>query len=170
MRLLFEVDTKDYDKNTERTYRRSACGIVIRGKTIAMCYVDKHKVHVIPGGGIEPGETMEQAVVREMHEETGLRIIPESVREYGYTHVVRKGQYEPVYVQDSYYYLCQAEDELDEVNLTENEMRNGLHFGFVNPFEILQENSDRLAVGELPCLFERERLLLLKLISDGMFA
>ena len=47
------------------------------------------------------GETMEQAVVREMHEETGLRIIPESVREYGYTHSVRKGQYEPVYAQDA---------------------------------------------------------------------
>ena len=93
MKLLFEVDTKDYDEKAERTYRRSACGIVIRGKKIAMCYVDKHKVHVIPGGGIEPGETMEQAVVREMHEEMGLRIIPESVREYGYTHIIRKGQY-----------------------------------------------------------------------------
>ena len=169
MKLLYEVDTKDYDANAERTYRRSACGIVIRGKTIAMCYVEKHKVHVVPGGGIEPGETMEQAVVREMHEETGLRIIPESVSEYGYSHSVRKGQYEPVYVQDSFYYLCQAEDERDEVNLTDNEVRNGLSFGFVNAFDILQENDKRLASSESPCLFERDRLLLLRLISDGLF-
>lgn len=169
MRLLFEVDTKDYDQNAERTYRCSSCGIVIQGKTIAMCYVDKHRAYVIPGGKIEVGETMEQAVVREMHEETGLRIIPESIREYGYIHVVRKGMYEPVYVQDNYYFLCQAEDEIDEVNLTENEIKNGYHFDFVNPFEILNENNDRILAGELPCLFERERLLLKKLISDGMF-
>ena len=69
----------------------------------------------------------------------------------------------------SFFYLCQAEDVVDEVSLTANEMRNGLHFAFVNPFEILQENSDRLAAGELPCLFERDRQLLSKLISDSLF-
>ncbi len=73
-------------------------GIVIRGRTIAMCFVDKYGVYVIPGGGIETGETAKQAVVREMQEETGLRIIPESIIEYGYVHNVRKGKYEPVYV------------------------------------------------------------------------
>lgn len=168
MRLLFEVDKKDYDQNAERTYRYSACGIVIRGRTIAMCFVDKYGVYVIPGGGIETGETAKQAVVREMHEETGLRIIPESIIEYGYVHNVRKGKYEPVYVVDDYYFLCHAEDEIDEVNLTENEIANGYHFGFVNPFEILKENDSRLLAGKSPCLFERERHLLNKLISDGL--
>ena len=169
MRLLFEIDMKDYDENAERTYRCSSCGIVIRQKKIAMCYVDKHKAYVIPGGGIEPGETMEQATVREIHEETGLRIIPESIKKYGYIHIIRKGIREPVYVVDNYYFLCQAEDEIDEVNLTENEMESGYHFDYMNPFEVLQENSDRMLAGESPCLFERERLLLLKLIEDGMF-
>ena len=31
---------------------------------------------VMPGGGLEPGETFEQAVIREAHEETGLIITP----------------------------------------------------------------------------------------------
>ena len=169
MRLLFEIDKKDYDPNAERIYHNSSCGIVIRGKTIAMCYVDKHGVYVIPGGGIEAGETMEQAVIREMHEETGLRIIPESIREYGVARTIRKGKYEPIYVQDDFYFLCQAEEEIDEVSLTENEMNSGFHFGFLNPVEILRENDDRLLAGEASCLFERERRLLLKLVSDGMF-
>lgn len=169
MKRLYEIDLKDYDENAERTYRSSTCGIVIREKKIAMCYVDKRGAYIIPGGGIEEGETMEQAVIREMREETGLRIIPESVREYGSIHVVRKGIYEPVYDLESYYFVCQAEEELDEVHLTQSEVEKGYHFGFADPFEILQMNSDRVSAGETPCLFERERVLLLRLISDGMF-
>ena len=169
MKLLFEIDAKDYDENAERTYRASACGIVIRGKTIAMCYVDKHGVYIVPGGGIEAGETMEQAVIREMREETGLRIIPGSTREYGYMHGIRKGEREPVYVQDVFYFLCRAEEIPGEVDLTENEINSGYHFDFVDPVEILSLNAARIAAGESPCLFERERLLLSKLVSDGMF-
>lgn len=33
---------------------------------------DGRRYLVLPGGGIEPGETVEQACLRELHEETGL--------------------------------------------------------------------------------------------------
>jgi 8-oxo-dGTP pyrophosphatase MutT (NUDIX family) len=36
-----------------------------------------------PGGGIEPGETDIQGLAREVKEELGVNIIPESVRLYG---------------------------------------------------------------------------------------
>lgn len=30
---------------------------------------------VLPGGGVEHGETLEESVIREIHEETGIQII-----------------------------------------------------------------------------------------------
>jgi len=30
---------------------------------------------VLPGGGVELGETLEQSVIREIHEETGIKIV-----------------------------------------------------------------------------------------------
>jgi 8-oxo-dGTP diphosphatase len=57
--------------------RPAAFGILVRGEEIALVEVTtpgKPLWRDLPGGGIDPGETPEQAVVREFAEETGLRV------------------------------------------------------------------------------------------------
>jgi 8-oxo-dGTP diphosphatase len=69
--------------NTERTYptrpylavsaaifRDGRVLIVRRGRPPA------HGLYTLPGGGVELGETLEEAVIREVREETGLEIAP----------------------------------------------------------------------------------------------
>lgn len=54
-------------------------GVVIRDGRVALIRRGKEPLKgrwVIPGGTVEPGEGLEQALVREMREETGLTVKP----------------------------------------------------------------------------------------------
>ena len=41
---------------------------------VALLHVSKHGYHKIPGGGLEESETVKQALIREILEETGCKI------------------------------------------------------------------------------------------------
>ncbi len=58
--------------------RPAAFGVVERDGRVAVVFVIRRdgQYFDLPGGGIDPGETPEQAVVREFGEETGLRVAP----------------------------------------------------------------------------------------------
>ena len=92
MRLLFEMDAKDYDPDGKVFSRPSARGIIIRDGKIAMVHSLKYDYYKFPGGGIEKGESPEQTLQREVAEEAGLQVIPQSIREYGLVHRVQKGE------------------------------------------------------------------------------
>lgn len=57
-------------------YRERACGALIKEDKILMVYIEQatRKFWTLPGGGIEEGETPEQACIREFKEETGLNV------------------------------------------------------------------------------------------------
>lgn len=121
MKLLFEIDKKDYDINGRSFSRPSARGIIFRDGKLAVIYSRRKKYCKLPGGGIEAGEDNVTAMIREVHEETGLRVIPSTVREFGYVHRIQKGKHEPVFIQDNFYYFCDVEDIQDETDLSDAE-------------------------------------------------
>ena len=113
MRLLFEMDKKDYESCTHRFVRNSARSIIIRDGKIAMIHSLKYDYYKFPGGGIENGENPVEAMIRETREEAGLVVKPETVKEYGYVHRIQRSDMDAseCFVQDNYYYLCEAEPE-----------------------------------------------------------
>ena len=62
--------TRPYLAVSAAIFRDGCVLIVRRGRPPA------HGLYTLPGGGVELGETLEQAVMREVREETGLAIAP----------------------------------------------------------------------------------------------
>ena len=170
MRLLFEMDKGDHGACTHSFTRDSARSIIVRDGRIAMIHSLKYDYYKFPGGGIESGESRLEAMIRETREEAGLRVLPESVREYGYVHRVQKsdGDETERFVQDNFYFLCQAEEEPLPQALDDYEAAESYRLEFVDPQRAIEKNRH---VAESPynrLMFEREARVLELLLAEGI--
>lgn len=171
MRCLFEIDLKDYEGCTKVFRRPSARAIILKGDRIALVYATEEKYYKFPGGGIHDDEDKKEALIREVREETGLNVIPESIREYG--SVLRKQKSEKaddtVFKQENYYYLCETEDTCGAQDLDEYEKDAGFMLVYADIDEAIKTNglftSDSKA-DEI--MIDRERRVL-EMIKEEFF-
>lgn len=140
MRLLFAIDTRDYKENGTVCVRPSVRGIIIRQNRLAMIHSLQYNYYKFPGGGMEPQESHTDTLLREVKEESGLCVVPSSVRPYGYVHRVQKGYPEDVFIQDNYYYFCEAETKLVPQQLDDYEDEERFTLEWVVPSLILHTN------------------------------
>jgi 8-oxo-dGTP pyrophosphatase MutT (NUDIX family) len=169
MQMLFELDTKNYNENGTRYVRPSVRGIIIHGGRIAMIHSLKYDYYKFPGGGAENGESTQETLIREVKEEAGLRVIPESIREYGFVHRIQKGKNEDIFEQDNYYYLCQAESEILPPQLDDYEAEESFKLEFVSPEHAISVNRDGEHGPKDPVIIEREARVLEMLVKEGYF-
>lgn len=171
MRLLFEMDKKDYAGCTHTYVRNSARSIIIKDKKLAMVHSLKYDYYKFPGGGIEQGESPVDAMIRETREEAGLVVKPETVREYGYVHRIQRSNSDETecFVQDNFYYLCDAEKEIAAQKLDGYEREEAYTLEVVAPETAIEKNR---SVGKTPYareMFEREARVMELLMDEGLF-
>ena len=168
MRLLFEIDTKDYDPNGEAYVRPSVRGIILRDGRVAMVHSLKYDYYKFPGGGIEAGESLEEALRREVAEESGLQVIPQSIWEYGLVHRVQKGEKEDMFIQDNYYFLCDVEAAAQAQHLDDYEAKAGFTLEFVDPTHAIHTNryADHGPTDQI--MLEREARVLELLMAENI--
>ena len=106
MRPLFTIDMEDYDDSDPVLTQPASRGIIWKDGKLALIRSVKYGYYKFPGGGLEDGESLTDALIREVREEAGLEVIPESIRLYGMSKRIEKGIWDYVLDQDSYYYLC----------------------------------------------------------------
>ncbi len=167
MRNLFNIDLKDYDPKGDTVYRPSSRALIIKDNKIAMMHSKKYGYYKFPGGGIEKNESKIDALIRETKEESGLIIIKDSIKEYGWVHRIQKGDYEPVWIQDNYYYLCDVENTIADTKLDDYEKEEGFELVYMNPTEAIALNKGAYNKGGDKVMIERENKILSLLIGEG---
>ena len=171
MRLLFELDKKNYANCTHAFVRNSARSIIIKNGLIAMIHSLKYDYYKFPGGGIEKGETVIDALIRETLEEAGLTVIPESIKEYGYVHRVQKSSWNETtyFVQDNYYCLCDVQAGTVAQKLDDYESYERFTLEFVKPETAIRANRNKDHGPKDPMTLEREARVLELLTAEGLF-
>lgn len=127
LRLLKEIYRKDNLNLSGRTICREAVrGIILQGNRLLMVYSSKIGDYKFPGGGVEAGETHEEALVREIREECGAEVT--AIRS-GFGKIIeymkpQEKEYD-VFKMTSYYYFCDAGPVLGEQDLDDYEEKLG---------------------------------------------
>ena len=164
MQRLFTIGLKDYDLNLEKFYRPSVRGIILDPNSkVAMIYSEKYHFYKFPGGGIEGDETHLETLKREIKEETGMILKPESVREFGevlLTQKMQKDNKDVILVQYNYYYLCETENDIDVQSLDDGEKEAGFVLKFVSIDEAIRTNNNFQGEPIKKYIVERENRVL----------
>lgn len=110
------------------TRTRSAVRVIVRADDQVLLFEDSDPAYgdirwwVTPGGGIDPGETPEQAAVRELWEETGLQVTEEELIGPLSTRIAVHGYSDQILEQaETFYAVRVPQFEVDVSGHTEDE-------------------------------------------------
>jgi ADP-ribose pyrophosphatase YjhB (NUDIX family) len=101
---------------------RHACrGIVVKGENILIGYQKNIDKYIIPGGGIERRETLEECCIREVLEETGVICYPQK-----YYLEIEELFMDMKHI--NHYFICDVVEETSNMSLTNAEKEVGLTY------------------------------------------
>lgn len=164
MRLLKVMDDGGYTAEMPVIYKETVRAIIVRDGKLAM-QRSRAGEYKIPGGGTEQQEDHIDTLCRETLEETGMKIISDSVRELGEIVELRCDKFEPEkkFERHTYYYACKVTDEIFPLALTESEKEKGFECVWETPENIYQANKD---ICTSP--YAMRDTLFIKMILDGL--
>lgn len=144
-------------------HRVAARGIIQREGRLLLIHTDAGD-YKFPGGGVEPGETLESALRREILEETGYETVGDVIP-YAVAHERRKGQTADILEMDSHYFFCTVGGEAGALNLDDYEAEEHFRPVWVSLEEAIAAN--RAVPGCTPWL-DREIMVMEVLLEDHL--
>jgi ADP-ribose pyrophosphatase YjhB (NUDIX family) len=110
--------------------KRIACrGIIKKGNQYMITHLQDFDIYKFPGGGVEGKETLEEACVREVQEETGLQV---SVKE----HVLTVTEVFIDQIWENNYFLCEVIGQTSP-SFTSKEMELKMEYFWIDESELL---------------------------------
>lgn len=152
------LDLKDYVEDGTVFRRNAVRGIIKHGDEYLAIH-GKYGDYKFPGGGMKEGEKLAETLIREVQEETGYRVIANSISDYILVHEKRKGSLDDLLVMDSWYYFCEIEDMVYERNLDEYEKEYDYQVVWLPLNEIVSKNEAVENQGKVPWIV-RENMVI----------
>lgn len=141
MKILKILDNCGYNDDMPVIKRETVRGIIVRDGKIAMQRSSRGE-YKIPGGGVEGGEDFSEALAREVREEVGMIIIPETVKEVGVIIERRCDKFDSriKFERYTYYYVCDVTEDRLKLELTDSEKAAGFECVWETPRKIYEGN------------------------------
>ena len=139
MEKLFVMDEQNYSSDMPVLEKHSVRAIIVKDGLVATQHGNAGDYKIL-GGGIEEGESHEEALIREVREEAGLVVKPESIEAIGEVEELRRDRFDSsmTYHCHSYIYRCQVGEERVEPEMTASEIEKGYHLAWATPEEIVE--------------------------------
>ncbi|MBY5993542.1 NUDIX hydrolase [Ferrimonas balearica] len=146
METIHSLTHPDAVDNGSEFTRVAVRALIARGSQVLLLYTERYDDFSLPGGGVDEGESLEAALLREVTEETGARDL-KILAEFGLVEELRpwyKPQSDNVRML-SYCYLCDAHPQLGETALEHYEQANGMAPRWVELSEAIAHNEAVMA-------------------------
>jgi 8-oxo-dGTP pyrophosphatase MutT (NUDIX family) len=142
MNLLREIyRSEGVNKEGKAIHREAVRAIIPQGRKLLLIYSPRNGSYKFPGGGVEEGETKEEALVREIQEECGATVL-KIENEFGqiieYDFPIERDY--DVFMMTSTYYFCQVDARLGVQHLDRYEQNLGFRPVWVNIDEAIHTN------------------------------
>ena len=148
--LLLKVDTKDYFPDGTKFKRIAVRGFIKNENKYAMIHSSKYGEYKFPGGGMKSGEQLEDTLVREIEEETGLTVVRNSIKYIGRVEELRKGDSADIFEMTSHYYECDVTNEIGKQKLDNYEEEYGYELEYVTLEQAIRNNENIKDTSDIP--------------------